>query len=40
MTNSIEHSNEGKSPLPKWFTIAAALALVWNLMGVMAFVGK
>lgn len=40
MTHSTEHSNEDKSPLPKWFTIATALALVWNLMGVMAFVGQ
>ncbi|WP_235839706.1 hypothetical protein [Cognaticolwellia mytili] len=26
--------------LPKWFKIAAILALVWNLLGVMAFVGQ
>jgi len=25
---------------PKWFTIAAALALVWNLIGVLAFIGQ
>lgn len=29
-----------KMPLPKWFTIAAVLALIWNLLGVMAFVGQ
>lgn len=25
--------------LPRWFTLVAILALVWNLLGVMAFVG-
>lgn len=25
-------------PMPKWFNIVAILALVWNVMGVMAFV--
>lgn len=28
-----------KPPLPHWFKVAAILALVWNLLGVMAFVG-
>ena len=27
-----------KSPSPKWFMIVAALLLVWNLMGVAAYV--
>mgnify|MGYP000179821330 CR=1 FL=1 len=26
--------------IPKWFTIAAALAFVWNLLGVVAFIGQ
>ena len=26
--------------LPKWFKVAAILAFVWNLLGVMAFVGQ
>ena len=38
MTNFSHESNPFASPLPKWFTIAAVLALIWNLMGVMAFV--
>ncbi len=38
MTNYSHESNPFASPLPKWFTIAAVLALIWNLIGVMAFV--
>lgn len=26
--------------IPSWFNVAAILALVWNLLGVMAFVGQ
>jgi hypothetical protein len=26
--------------IPKWFKVAAILAFVWNLLGVMAFVGQ
>lgn len=26
--------------LPSWFKVAAILALVWNLLGVMAFIGQ
>lgn len=26
--------------IPKWFNVVAILALVWNLMGVMAFIGQ
>jgi len=32
--------NTRNTAIPKWFTIAAALTLLWNLMGVMAFVGQ
>jgi len=38
MTDATQNSATTKNTIPKWFTIAAALALVWNLMGVMAFV--
>lgn len=29
-----------ESTIPRWFTIAMIVALVWNLMGVLAFVGQ
>ena len=29
-----------KEKAPVWFTIVAVLALIWNLMGVMAFLGQ
>ena len=28
------------SPTPKWFSIVAILALVWNLFGVVAYIGR
>ncbi len=31
---------EGQSIVPRWFTIAMVVALVWNLMGVLAVVGQ
>lgn len=31
--------NPQNNDVPRWFTIVAMLALVWNLLGVMAFVG-
>ena len=32
--------NTSNAVIPKWFTIVAILALVWNLMGVMAFIAQ
>lgn len=29
-----------ENAIPRWFTIAMIVALVWNLMGVLAFVGQ
>lgn len=40
MTEATQETSTNKSSIPKWFTLIAALALVWNLMGVMAFVGQ
>jgi hypothetical protein len=40
MTETTQETIKNESTIPKWFTIAAAFALVWNLMGVMAFVGQ
>ena len=34
MTDTIDT----KIVVPKWFTVVAVLALIWNLMGVMAFI--
>lgn len=31
---------EEQSTIPRWFTIAMIVALVWNLMGVLAFIGQ
>ncbi len=38
MADTSQHSENNGNIIPKWFTIVAVLALVWNLMGVMAFV--
>jgi surface polysaccharide O-acyltransferase-like enzyme len=38
MTNPTPKFNKGSTP--KWFIPVAVLALLWNLMGVMAFVGQ
>ena len=40
MSESTQEIASNKNSIPKWFTIAAAFALVWNLLGVMAFVGQ
>lgn len=40
MTNRTQHTTNNENSIPTWFTIAAAFALIWNLMGVMAFVGQ
>ncbi len=40
MTETTQKANNNKHTIPKWFNIVAILALVWNLMGVMAFVGQ
>ena len=31
---------ENSSPIPTWFWVASILALVWNLMGVMAYIAQ
>lgn len=31
-------SEEAKNGVPKWFTVVAAVLLVWNLLGVMAYI--
>ena len=28
------------SPTPKWFIIVAIVALIWNLFGVVAYIGR
>ncbi len=33
-------TDESSIKIPVWFWIVAALALVWNLMGVMAYIGQ
>ena len=38
MTNATQEQTQTKSTAPKWFIITAALAFIWNLMGVMAFI--
>ena len=48
--NSPENSSDNTEPeikptptintIPSWFKIVAVVALVWNLLGVMAFVGQ
>jgi len=38
MTNEKQISVEDKKNIPKWFNIAATVALIWNLMGIIAFV--
>lgn len=40
MTDTTENKFTEKSAIPKWFTIVAVLALIWNLMGVMAFISQ
>lgn len=40
MTENTQDTTNTQGSIPKWFTIAATLALVWNLMGVLAFVGQ
>jgi len=40
MTDTAQNTTYEKISIPKWFTIVAVLAFVWNLMGVMAFVGQ
>ena len=40
MTKTMQDSTSNKRTIPKWFNLIAALALVWNLMGVMAFIGQ
>ena len=41
-TNVINNTgfNMPTKTLPPWFTIVVVIAIVWNLMGVMAFVGQ
>ncbi len=29
---------ENKKPVPRWFTITAVVAIIWNLLGVSAFI--
>ncbi len=37
----MEKNNQiSENQLPKWFFITAVLAVVWNLLGVMAFIGQ
>ncbi len=31
---------EQENAIPRWFTIVMIVALIWNLMGVMAFIGQ
>jgi len=38
MSEAIPNSDTGEKITPKWFIITASLALVWNLLGVMAFI--
>jgi len=40
MTETMQKTNNNKNIIPKWFNIAATLALLWNLMGVMAFISQ
>lgn len=40
MTDNTKKSTNSESIIPKWFITTAILALIWNLMGVMAFVGQ
>lgn len=40
MADITQETTNNANSIPKWFTIAATLALVWNLMGVMAFISQ
>ncbi len=40
MTDTTQNITNEKNIIPRWFTITAVLALLWNLMGVMAFVSQ
>ncbi len=40
MTKTTQSASNTKNTIPKWFTVSAVLALVWNLMGVMAFISQ
>lgn len=40
MTETTQEITSNENSIPKWFTVAAAFALVWNLLGVMAFIGQ
>jgi hypothetical protein len=41
MTDQINSSNNAETlVLPSWFKIVAIIAFVWNLLGVIAFIGQ
>jgi len=40
MTNAKQNSTSNEETIPKWFIPVAVLAMVWNLMGVMAFINQ
>ena len=40
MTETSQQATDNQGSIPKWFTIAATLALLWNVTGIIAFVGQ
>jgi len=40
VTNAKQNSTSNEKTIPKWFIPVAILAMVWNLMGVMAFISQ
>ena len=40
MSETTQDTKSTENSPPKWFNLAAIFALVWNLMGVLAFIGQ